>query len=537
MESKKSESKKLTVAGIGSGKFSQITGQVLEALKNCDCIVGYEVYINLVRGYFPDKEYLSTPMRKEEERCRLALEQADSGKNVVFICSGDAGVYGMAGLIYELARDFPKVQISVLPGITAALSGASILGAPLVHDFAIISLSDLMTPWEKIEKRLECASLSDFCIVLYNPMSHKRKDYLFKACQILLKNLSPATPCGYVKNIGREGEESKILSLGDLQNAELDMFTTVFIGNSTTRIIDSPRGKKLVTPRGYKVEKESGSNENKKSIFVFAGTTEGRELCEKLSESGFDCTVSVATEYGEKLLPKKENLTVLQGRMKSEDMIKAFSQKKYACVVDATHPFATEVSKEIKKACNYTQIRRIRLARNTESSDDFSIDSNRKGEIHFPDISSAADWLESQSGKIFVSTGSKELPKLCEKITDKSRLIVRVLPSIESLKICSDCKIPQSQIIAMQGPFSGETNELQFEENGAKILLTKESGVRGGYFEKIQAAKKLGMKIAVIENPEKAGRASGKDAREKTASETQIFHSVGEICAIIKQSQ
>ncbi|MBQ4378491.1 MAG: precorrin-3B C(17)-methyltransferase [Treponema sp.] len=249
--------KTLTVAGIGSGKFSQITGEVLEALKICDCIVGYEVYINLVREHFPDKEYLSTPMRKEEERCRLALEQADSGKNVVFICSGDSGVYGMAGLIYEVARDFPEVQINVLPGITAALSGASVLGAPLIHDFSVISLSDLMTPWKKIEKRLECASLSDFCIVLYNPMSHKRKDYLFKACEILLKNLSPETPCGYVKNIGREGEESKILSLGELQNRELDMFTTVFIGNSTTKIIDTPGGKKLVTPRGYAFERKA----------------------------------------------------------------------------------------------------------------------------------------------------------------------------------------------------------------------------------------------------------------------------------------
>ncbi|MBR0100970.1 MAG: precorrin-3B C(17)-methyltransferase, partial [Treponema sp.] len=187
---------KLTVAGIGSGKYSQITTEVLEALKICDCIVGYEVYINLVREHFPNKEYLSTPMRKEEERCRLALEQADSGKNVVFICSGDAGVYGMSGLIYEISREFPGVQINVLPGITAALSGSAILGAPLIHDFAVISLSDLMTPWEKIEKRLECTSLSDFCIVLYNPMSHKRKDYLFKACEILLQILPAETPCG-----------------------------------------------------------------------------------------------------------------------------------------------------------------------------------------------------------------------------------------------------------------------------------------------------------------------------------------------------
>ena len=257
-----SESKKsvLTIAGLGSGKSSQITAEVLEALKICDCVAGYETYINLLKQNFSDdwiskKEFLSTPMRKEEERCRLALEKADSGKNVLFVCSGDAGVYGLSGLIYEMSADFPNVEISVLPGITAALSGAALLGAPLIHDFCVISLSDLMTPWEKITKRLECAALADFCIVLYNPMSHKRSGHLSKACAILLKNLPEERPCGFAKNIGRAGEEVEILTLGELKSAKLDMFTTVFIGNSQTKVIETPNGKKLVTPRGYEFEK------------------------------------------------------------------------------------------------------------------------------------------------------------------------------------------------------------------------------------------------------------------------------------------
>lgn len=267
-------------------------------------------------------------------------------------------------------------------------------------------------------------------------------------------------------------------------------------------------------------------------IFIFAGTTEGRELCEKLSESGFDCTVSVATEYGESLLPKKENLTVLQGRMNSGQMIQAFSQKNYAFVVDATHPFATEVSKEIKKACDSTKIRYFRLARNTNE-----VPESQNNIFYFNDISAAAEWLEFQSGKIFVSTGSKELPKLCEKISDKARLIVRVLPSIESIQVCIDCKIPQHQIIAMQGPFSEKANEIQFSERGAKILLTKESGSAGGYFEKIRAATNLGMKIAVIKNPEKAQSMSeNAESLVENSSEREIFHSVEEICDIIKKS-
>lgn len=271
-------------------------------------------------------------------------------------------------------------------------------------------------------------------------------------------------------------------------------------------------------------------------VFIFAGTTEGRELCEILSDSGFDCTVSVATEYGESLLPKKANITILHGRMNSSQMIASFSQKKYGVVVDATHPFATEVSKEIRKACNYTKITYLRLSRDTSYGNLIhnkaeTVGCSKEGPgkqddlLYFSGISTAAVWLESQKEKIFISTGSKELPELCEKISDKSRLFVRVLPSIESLQICNDCKIPQRQIIAMQGPFSEKANEIQFSESGTKILLTKESGKAGGFIEKIRAAQKLGMKIAVIRNPESFG---------ENADKTEIFHSVEGICDIIK---
>ena len=253
------------------------------------------------------------------------------------------------------------------------------------------------------------------------------------------------------------------------------------------------------------------------AIFVFAGTTEGREISEILSKSGIDCTVSVATEYGAKLLPKSENLTVIHGRLNHQEMCSLFEQKNYDCVIDATHPFAVEASKEIRLACKISKIRCIRLARDTVAQDSQST----LNIFYFEDISSASIWLESQHGKIFVSTGSKELPKLCEKISDKTRLIVRVLPSDESLGICSESGILRNQIIAMQGPFSEQTNRAQFLESGAKILLTKESGVKGGYYEKIRAAKALEMKIAVIKNPEKSSEA--KD----------VFHSVDELCAIL----
>lgn len=241
--------KKLFVVGIGPGDETYLTKQAREALESVQVICGYPVYTNLIQPLFPDKLYHTTPMKRELERCRYALETAQAGKPTALVCSGDAGVYGMASPVLELAQDYPEVEVEVVPGITAALSGAAVLGAPLGHDFCVISLSDLLTPWERIEQRLRAAALGDFSICLYNPGSRKRADYLKRAVEILLDaGVSPDTCCGYVRNIGREGQSAGLLPLHSLRDTEMDMFTTVFIGASTTRIL----GKTLVTPRGYR---------------------------------------------------------------------------------------------------------------------------------------------------------------------------------------------------------------------------------------------------------------------------------------------
>ena len=188
-------------------------------------------------------------MTKEIDRCRWALETAQSGKTVALVCSGDAGVYGMASPILELAPNYPNVEIEVIPGLTAALSGGAVLGAPLAHDFCVISLSDRLTPWEIIEKRLACAAMGDFCVAIYNPSSKGRPDYLQRAVRILLQNgKSEETVCGIVRNIGRERQQSEIITLRELENKQVDMFTTVYIGNKATKNIES----KMVTPRGYR---------------------------------------------------------------------------------------------------------------------------------------------------------------------------------------------------------------------------------------------------------------------------------------------
>ena len=238
---------KLYIIGLGPGAGDDMTLRARAALEEADLIAGYTVYVKLLEGLFPDKETLVTPMRKEVDRCRAAIEAAVAGRTVAMVCSGDPGVYGMAGLCYELAEEYPPIEIEVIPGISASNGGAAVLGAPLMHDYAVISLSDLLTPWEKIEARLEAAAKADFVISLYNPSSHKRPDYLARACDILLRHKSPDTVCGFVRNIGREGEEATVTTLGVLRDTQVDMFTCVFIGNSQTREIAG----KMVTPRGY----------------------------------------------------------------------------------------------------------------------------------------------------------------------------------------------------------------------------------------------------------------------------------------------
>lgn len=240
---------KLYVVGIGPGDEKGMTIRAREVLDECRIIAGYKTYTDLVKPFVGgDKEFIETGMHSEKERCLMALDAAGSGKGpVCMICSGDAGIYGMAGLIYELAAGYPDVSIEVIPGVTAALSGSALLGAAAGHDLAIISLSDLLTPWEVIEKRLRAAAEGDFVIVLYNPASRKRADYLMRACEIVGTIKSGDTVCGYVRNIGRSGEEFTVTTLKELRETAADMFTTVFIGNRETKNINGH----MVTPRGY----------------------------------------------------------------------------------------------------------------------------------------------------------------------------------------------------------------------------------------------------------------------------------------------
>lgn len=238
----------LYVVGIGPGNAGNLTGAAREALEKAVLICGYTVYADLLRPLYPEKEYYTTGMTGEIERCRHCLERAAAGETVALVCSGDAGVYGMAGPVLALKPEYPGASVTVIPGVTAALSGGAMLGAPLGHDFCVISLSDRLTDWALIEKRLRLAAQGDFAICLYNPASRHRQDYLQRACDILLTEKRGDTVCGLARQVGREGESWQVLDLKTLRDTRADMFTTVFIGSSQTREIDG----RMVTPRGYR---------------------------------------------------------------------------------------------------------------------------------------------------------------------------------------------------------------------------------------------------------------------------------------------
>ena len=247
-----SKNGKIYVVGIGPGKKADMTFKAYEKMKNSDIIVGYKTYTDLIKEYFPNTEIRSSSMMKEVDRCLEVLDLAKAGKNVALISSGDAGIYGMAGIMYEIINENDNIEVEVIAGVTATNAAAAIVGAPIMHDYVTISLSNLLTDWELIKKRLELSAQGDFIVSLYNPKSKGRTTQIVKAQQIMLKYKSKDTPVAIVRNAGRENEEYEITTLENMLDFEINMLTIVLIGNSNTYV----KNGKMITPRGYEKKYE-----------------------------------------------------------------------------------------------------------------------------------------------------------------------------------------------------------------------------------------------------------------------------------------
>ncbi|MDR1268147.1 MAG: precorrin-3B C(17)-methyltransferase [Planctomycetaceae bacterium] len=243
---------KIYAVGIGPGDRNYMAPYAEKIISECEVIIGYTAYLKLIPDLVTGKEVIDTGMKGETARCELAFQETKLGKKVAVVSSGDAGIYGMASLLMEMTENETDIEIEVVPGITACVAAASLLGAPLANDFAVVSLSDLLTSWQTIEKRLEAAGLGDFVVCLYNPGSKTRKNSLRQACEILLKHKNPQTCCGYVRNALRNNRQYQLCSLQELSDISVDMLTTAIVGNSDTKQIHN----KLVTTRGYRLQRK-----------------------------------------------------------------------------------------------------------------------------------------------------------------------------------------------------------------------------------------------------------------------------------------
>mgnify|MGYP002765891339 CR=1 FL=1 len=436
------------VVGLGPGDPQFLTAQAQSALQKAEVLCGYTVYLDLVRPYYPEKEYYATGMTKELDRCHWALETAQGGKTVALICSGDAGVYGMASPLLELAERFPDVAVEVVPGLTAALSGGAVLGAPLAHDFCVLSLSDRLTPWAVIQRRLAAAAMGDFCIALYNPSSKGRPD------------------------AGRAG---------------------TYPGGYVHHRLHRQRGDKTV-------QRPNGHTEgvSRMKTVVFSGTTEGRIFSKELAALGADVLVSVATPLGAEEQGSLSGITVHCGRLTPEEM--ADLLKGADLCVDATHPYAVDATKNIAAACKTAQIEYHRLLR-AESP-------LPAGSMVFQSAMHAAEFLAETQGNILLATGAKELAAF--SCIDPARLFPRVLPTLDGIAACEAAHIPHKNIIAMQGPFSYALNRALMEQFHIRFLVTKDGGAAGGFAEKAQAAQDMGAQLVVLRRPAEKGETAAQ---------------------------
>lgn len=500
----------LYVVGIGPGHPGGMTLEAKAALEQCGVIAGYTVYTALLELHFPEKEYYSTAMRQEEERCRWALSTAAAGRDVALVCSGDAGIYGMAGLLYQLRAAMPEaaaVEIRVIPGVTAASSGAALLGAPLTHDFAVISLSDLLTDAETIWKRVRAAADSGMIICLYNPASRKRKTYLRKACDLILEYRRPETVCGYVRNIGREGETSGVLTLAALRDFAADMFTTIYIGNDTTVQI----GGHMVTPRGYPAERRQKCAVTGR-IVIFGGTSEGTALYRHCIIHKIPAVICVATAYGAQVLRETRetdrdapaSVEIRVGRLTAEEMERFFASQHTPLVLDATHPFAQEVTENIRQACAASRIP-YRRVRRVVSETDAQTEQAGPAPLIFDSIGDAVLFLKGQAGNILATTGSRDICAYTALPDFRERLYVRVLPEPDTIRACMDLGITGRHLSAMQGPFTEAMNYGFLKEFAIRWLVTKQSGGPGGFYEKRSAAMRAGAGLIEIRKPDETG--------------------------------
>lgn len=488
---------KLYLVSVGPGFNDLIPPLAIAALEASDVIVAYELYLKWVQPWIGGKEIHTPPLTQERERARLAINEARGGRQVALLSSGDIGVYAMAALAFEEMREEDTFAVQVVPGITSANACASLLGSPLSHDFATLSLSDLLCPWEWIEHRARHIAQADLAAVLYNVQSQQRQEGVYRILDIMLEHKRPETLCGIVHNAYRDGQRTEILSLAELRTRRFDMLTTVVIGNRFT----ARKRSWIYTPRGYgdwadePLAQADRRGLPQGAVWVFSGTSDGNALAREIAGTGHPVIVSTATEYGAEVAQQDcLGIHVISGHIGMERRRQLLEQSQAIAIVDATHPYASEISRQLITLSKELPRPYLRYERPTGA--------DSKPATHCASMEEAGKLAMSFGRRIFLATGSKDLPTFLNLAgANTCQWFVRLTPDAEQIRHAVELGLPRSHICAMQGPFSSALNRALWQDWRIDCVITKQSGDAGGYTAKLEAAHALGIRTIVVDRP------------------------------------
>ncbi len=489
----------LNLVSVGPGFDDLIVPRAIAALRDSDVIVAYELYLRWIAQHIEGKEIHTPPLTQERERAMLAIEHARAGAKVALISSGDIGIYAMAALAFEEMREDDTYEVNVVPGITSANACASLLGSPLSHDFATLSLSDLLCPWEWIEHRARHIAQADLACVMYNVQSASRQQGVYRVLQLMLESKAPHTLCGVVKNAYRPGQEVAIYRLDELPSLQFDMLTTIVVGNRFTM---RKRGR-IFTPRGYNDWAQPEAPETERegelpddALWVFSGTSDGNALAAQLAQ-GQDrkVVVSAASDHGGEMARQDcPGVSVWSGRQGVEARRRVLTQKSARLLLDATHPYASGMSEQLIGLSKELGIPYLRYERPSEYQPD-------DGEL-CASMEQAAERAAALGHRICLATGSKDLATFMRTPgAAQKQWFVRQTAEPELIGRALALGIPRERICAMQGPFSTEFNIALWRDWGIDCVVTKDSGGAGGYQAKVAAAKVLGIPLLVVARP------------------------------------
>ncbi len=503
----------LNLVSVGPGFSDLIVPRAEAALRDSDVIVAYELYLRWIEPWISGKEIHMPPLTQERERALLAIEKARGGAKVALISSGDIGIYAMAALAFDEMREDDDYQVNVIPGITSANACASLLGSPLSHDFATLSLSDLLCPWDWIEQRGRHIAQADLACVLYNVQSAGRQEGVYRILNIMLESKSPKTLCGVIHNAYRPGQKVSIHHLEDLLSLQFDMLTTIVIGN---RFTQRKRGF-IFTPRGYNnwdapAEQPAVDELPGHALWVFSGTSDGNALANELALQGYPVVVSAATEYGGEVAAQHcSGVSVWAGHQGVEAQRQALTQNQARAIVDATHPYASLISEQLMRLSQSLNIPYLRYERPSAYGMAVNLSNVKPSpegegaystENRCDSTEQAAEQAIALGSRIFLTTGSKDLATFLQVQGAAGReWFVRLTPEPELIQRAIDLGVPRSRICAMQGPFSEAFNTALWRDLNIDCVITKDSGDAGGYNAKVTAAQALNIPLLVIKRP------------------------------------